>query len=151
MPDRKLPFIEVGYQVFLGDGSGAFGAVRDVGRGGRPELLVNVENAGDFVVPLDCIDKVVSKRVVVRFHDLPHPLQEAVRHTLEREDFPPPGGEVDLVDSAGEPLVVDEEQDDSYAPGYEVHRNNSPPGEFPGRDLGSAYGAPTSISSPRRR
>ncbi|MFH0899172.1 MAG: hypothetical protein V2A73_00945 [Pseudomonadota bacterium] len=104
----------MGYPVFLGDGSDAFGAVRSVGVRGRPAIVVNVENAGDFQIPFDAIDKVVGQRVVVRWEMLDSDLQEAIKHVTDQEDFPPPGGEVELV-----PPPTGEEQDDSYAPGYE--------------------------------
>jgi hypothetical protein len=42
--------IEIGYQTFVSDGGEEFGAVREVFRNGRPELVIYVENAGDFVV-----------------------------------------------------------------------------------------------------
>jgi hypothetical protein len=44
--------IEIGYQTFVSDGGEEFGAVREVSPNGRPELVIYVENAGEFVVPL---------------------------------------------------------------------------------------------------
>src|SRR3989442_2927920 len=41
--------IEVGYQVFVSDGGEEFGAVREVSPNGRPELVIYVENGGDFI------------------------------------------------------------------------------------------------------
>ena len=43
--------IEIGYQTFVSDGGEEFGAVREVSPNGRPELVIYVENAGEFVVP----------------------------------------------------------------------------------------------------
>jgi hypothetical protein len=40
--------IEVGFQTFVSDGGEEFGAVREVRPNGRPELVIYVENAGDF-------------------------------------------------------------------------------------------------------
>ena len=47
--------IEIGYQAFVSDGGEEFGAVREVSPNGRPELVIYVENAGDFVVPLSAV------------------------------------------------------------------------------------------------
>src|SRR5438132_13288867 len=52
---RKLPLIEVGFQVFPNGSTEEFGAVREVAPGGRPELVVDIENAGDFVIPLEAV------------------------------------------------------------------------------------------------
>ena len=49
--------IEVGYQAFVSDGGEEFGAVRQVSPNGWPELVIYVENSGDFVVPLDAFFK----------------------------------------------------------------------------------------------
>jgi hypothetical protein len=127
----RLPYIEIGYQVFLGDGADAFGAVRDIVPDGRPVLLVNIENAGDVKVPLDAVVKVASKKVIVDWDRLDPQVQEAIRHTIDAEDFPPPGGEVDLEPASYE----DEDQDDRRV--YDGPRVASPPDELPGRDEGS--------------
>ena len=47
--------IEIGYQVFVSDGGEEFGAVREISPNGRPELVIYVENAGHFVVPLSAV------------------------------------------------------------------------------------------------
>ena len=46
--------IEIGYQAFVSEGGEEFGAVRAVSPNGRPELVIYVENAGEFVVPPVC-------------------------------------------------------------------------------------------------
>jgi hypothetical protein len=43
--------IKVGFQTFVSDGGEEFGTVRAVAPGGRRELVIYVDNAGDFVVP----------------------------------------------------------------------------------------------------
>ena len=43
--------IKVGDQVFVADGAEVFGAVRQVESHDRPEIVICVENAGDFAVP----------------------------------------------------------------------------------------------------
>jgi hypothetical protein len=136
MSDPKLPHIQVGYRVFLADGADAFGAVRDIVPDGKPVLLVNIEGAGDVRIPLDAIVKVASKRVVVYWDRMDEAMHEAIRHTLDREDFPPEDeAEVDL-----EPASLESEDVDGrslYASPAE-----SPPDELPGRDEGSRYFLP---------
>jgi hypothetical protein len=127
----KLPYIEIGYDVFLGDGADAFGAVRDIVPDGRPVLVVNVENAGDVQIPLDAVTKVASKKVLVDWARLDPSVQEAIRHTLDKEDFPPPSQEVDL-----EPASYDDEDEDVRRV-YEGPRVDSPADELPGRDAGA--------------
>jgi hypothetical protein len=141
--DRKLPLIEAGYTLFLSDGGESFGAVRRVSmEGSEPALEVNVEGAGDFQVALDAVEKVASTRVVLRFDRLAPAMQEAIRHAVDVEDYPPPG-EVELVTSDNDNL------DEDDASRYDAPPLQSAPGEMPGRDAGS-YGAPPSISGRRR-
>jgi hypothetical protein len=42
--------IQEGYEVFVSEADKPFGAVRQVSPHGRPELVVYVENAGDFTL-----------------------------------------------------------------------------------------------------
>ena len=144
----KLPFIEIGDQVFLADGGAAFGAVRAVGVGGRPDLRVHVEGSGEHVIPYEAIAKVASQKVIVSWDRLGVEVQRAIAHALDHEDFPPPGEEVELVPA---PPEDDDPQDDSWAPGFVGHRPASPPGELPGRDVGSRFGAPPSIAGNHKR
>ena len=44
--------IQQGFEVFVSDDNKPFGAVREVSPHGRPELVVYVENAGDFTIAL---------------------------------------------------------------------------------------------------
>jgi hypothetical protein len=78
--------IEVGYQTFASDGELAFGAVREVAPHGRPELVVYVENAGDFVVPLSAVEAVHAQKVVLNFGKLDRDLQIAIGHAHDAED-----------------------------------------------------------------
>jgi len=57
--------IEVGFQAFVSDGGEEFGAVRQVKPDGRPELVIYVENAGDFVVSLDAVETVHFDKVIL--------------------------------------------------------------------------------------
>jgi hypothetical protein len=143
----KLPLIEIGFETFLADGAAAFGAVRAVAPGGRPELMVNVEGAGDVRIPLSAVEKVVLDKVVVRWDALEEDVQQAIKHTLDQEDFPPADeGEVELEPAADE----DEDRDADDRLLYDGPLVDSPPDELPGRDAGARYGTPPSVSAKRR-
>jgi hypothetical protein len=87
MTARKLPPIEIGFQVFTRDGGEEFGAVREVVPGGRPEIVVNVENAGDFTIPLDAIAAVHSQKVIVDVTKLSKSLRHAIGHAHDAEEL----------------------------------------------------------------
>jgi hypothetical protein len=77
--------IEVGYQVFASDGGEEFGAVRQVMPAGRPELVIYVENAGDFVVPFDAVEAVHSEKVILNCRKLDRRLRQAIGHAHDAE------------------------------------------------------------------
>jgi len=85
---RKLPMIEVGFHVFPEGGDEEVGAVREVAPGGRPELVVDIENAGDFVIPLDAVTAVLEEKVIVDVKKLPERVQNAIQHAHDAEDYP---------------------------------------------------------------
>ena len=78
--------IEVGFQTFVSDGDAAFGAVREVGPHVRPELVIYVENAGDFVVPLAAVDAVHAQKVVLNCGKLDRDLRRAIGHAHDAEE-----------------------------------------------------------------
>ena len=78
--------IEVGFQTFVSDGGEEFGAVRAVRPGGRPEIVIYVENAGEFIVPLAAVKSVHSQKVILDLKQLDRRLREAIRHAHEGED-----------------------------------------------------------------
>jgi hypothetical protein len=78
--------IREGFDVFVHDGDKAFGAVRQVSPHGRPELVVYVENAGDFTVPLAAVTAVDSGKVILSCGKLEHRLRKAIGHAHEGED-----------------------------------------------------------------
>jgi len=78
--------IREGFDVFVHDGDKAFGAVRRVSPHGRPELVIYVENAGDFTVPLAAVTAVDSGKVVLNCGRLEHRLRTAIGHAHEGED-----------------------------------------------------------------
>jgi len=86
--DRKLPLIEIGFQVFATGVTEEFGAVREVLPGGRPEIVVDIENSGDHVIPLAAVTAVTEQKVMVDLRKLPDGVREAVKHAHDAEDFP---------------------------------------------------------------
>jgi hypothetical protein len=75
--------IQVGYQAFVSDGGEEFGAVREVS---PTELVIYVENAGDFRVPRAAVEAVHSQKVVLSCAKLDRRLREAINHAHEAEE-----------------------------------------------------------------
>ena len=78
--------IEIGYQAFVSDGDEEVGAVRAVSPNGRPELVIYVENAGDFVVPLSAVESVHSQKVILSCAKLERRLRQAIGHAHDAEE-----------------------------------------------------------------
>jgi hypothetical protein len=79
--------IEVGYQTFASDGGGeGFGAVRQIAPNGRPEIVIYVENAGDFVVPLSAVKAVHFQKIILDCSKLEPRLLQAIGHAHDVED-----------------------------------------------------------------
>jgi len=78
--------IEVGFQAFTSDGSEEFGAVRQVSPGGRPELVIYVENAGDFTIPLSAVEAVHSEKIIFNCAKLDRRLRHAIGHAHDKEE-----------------------------------------------------------------
>ena len=72
-----------GFDVFVHDGNKAFGSVRAVGRN---DLVIYVENAGDFRVPFSAITDVHSQKVILNCAKLEMNLRRAIGHAHEGED-----------------------------------------------------------------
>ncbi len=87
-PHRKLPLIEIGFHLFISGGSEEVGAVREVAPAGRPEIVVDIENGGEWVVPLKAVESVVEQKVILAPERLEPELREAIRHAHEAE-LPP--------------------------------------------------------------
>lgn len=83
--DDALKSIEVGYQVFLKDGGDEVGAVRDV-RHKTHEILINIENAGDFIIHVNSVRAVHSQKVILDGAKLPHDVKAALRHAHDAEE-----------------------------------------------------------------
>lgn len=75
--------IEIGFQTFLTDGGEEFGAVKD--RRPNGDLVVYVENAGDFVVPASAVSAVHAQKVVFDKRKLDAKLLAAIGHAHDAE------------------------------------------------------------------
>ena len=78
--------IEQGFEVFVSDHDKPFGAVRQISRHARGELVIYVENAGDFTVPREAIAAVHAQKVVLDPAKLDKRLREAIRRAHDAED-----------------------------------------------------------------
>jgi hypothetical protein len=78
--------VQEGFEVFVSDDNKAFGAVRQVRPRGRSELVVYVENAGDFTIPFAAIKAIHSQKVIVDCDKLDHRLRRAIGHAHDAED-----------------------------------------------------------------
>ncbi len=75
--------IQEGFDVFTHDGEKAFGAVRQVR---KHEIVIYVENGGDFVVPLDAVMDAHSEKVILDSGKLDARLKETIRRAHSGED-----------------------------------------------------------------
>ena len=76
--------IAVGFQTFVDDSPEEFGAVRDISPDGR-SVTVYVENAGDFVIPVDAAVSVQSEKVTFACRKLDKKLRVAIGHAHDEE------------------------------------------------------------------
>jgi len=75
--------VSEGFDVFLHDGDKAIGAVRKV----LPHaLVIYVENAGDFTVPIGAVQNVDDDKVVLNAGKLELRLKQAIGHAHQGED-----------------------------------------------------------------
>lgn len=74
------------FEVYVHDGEVAFGAVRRVAPEGRREIVVYIENAGDFTIPLSAVREVHDEKVVLDCAKLDPKLKEAIGHAHTAED-----------------------------------------------------------------
>jgi len=75
--------IHEGFDVFLHDGEKTFGAVRQVR---KHELVVYIENAGDFEIPFSAVTDAEAGKVILDFAKLDPKLREAIRRAHSGED-----------------------------------------------------------------
>lgn len=81
-----LSAIRVGFQVFVEEGAEECGAVREVAPEGRAEIVVYIENAGDFIVPFDAIRSAHDGKVVLDPARIDEDLLAAIAHAHNREE-----------------------------------------------------------------
>ncbi len=86
MSEKIQEKIEPGFQVFTADGGQEVGAVRTAPTRSRPELVIYVENAGDFTVSLDAVEAVHFQKVILNCDQLEPRLKAAIRHAHDAED-----------------------------------------------------------------
>src|SRR4029453_15067686 len=82
MASDRRDRIEIGFQVFIADGGEEVGAVRDVSPDG---LVIYVENAGDFRVPLAAVEAVHSQKVILTCAKLSREVRRAIGHAHDAE------------------------------------------------------------------
>jgi hypothetical protein len=75
--------IREGFDVFLAGSGKSFGAVRQVRKG---ELVVYIENAGDFEIPLSAVKDAQAEKVILDSAHLAPKLREAIRRAHSGED-----------------------------------------------------------------
>lgn len=83
---NHLSAIEIGYQVFLEEGGEECGAVREVAPDSRDEIVVYIENAGDFMVTAGAIRTVHDGKVVLDPDRLDPRLRAAIAHAHDSEE-----------------------------------------------------------------
>ncbi|MBS0241234.1 MAG: hypothetical protein JSS20_03595 [Proteobacteria bacterium] len=78
-----LERIQKGDMVFLAEGQEGIGAVH--GTNGN-NLVVYVENAGDFDIPASAVLRVHDRKVIVDPTKVPKRMLDALGHTHDKED-----------------------------------------------------------------
>ena len=76
--------IGVGFHAFASDRVEEIGAVRRISRDGR-HLTLYVENAGEFEVPAEAVDKVGHQKVTLDVMKVGEDLREAIAHAHDAE------------------------------------------------------------------
>jgi hypothetical protein len=75
--------IEKGFMAFVAEGKEGIGAVRGVS---PHSLVVYVENAGEFIVPMTAVTKVHDQKVLLNPRLLDKTLLSAIGHAHDSED-----------------------------------------------------------------
>jgi hypothetical protein len=84
--NQKLNAIEIGHQVYLNEGDDPFGAVRRVAPDGREEVVIYIENAGEFELPIEAVRSAHDAKVVLERGRLDERLLDAITHAHDREE-----------------------------------------------------------------
>jgi hypothetical protein len=75
--------IELGFMAFVAEGSEGIGAVRGVS---PDHVVIYVENAGEFIVPMTAVRKVHDQKVMLNPRLLDKALLSAIGHVHDSED-----------------------------------------------------------------
>jgi hypothetical protein len=78
--------IQEGFEVFVSDVDKPFGAVRQIAGHGRGDLVIYVENAGDFTVPRSAVSAVHAQKVILNPAKLDKKLRDAIKRAHDAED-----------------------------------------------------------------
>src|SRR5215470_9164169 len=78
--------IKQGDEVFLHDGEVPFGSVQRHPPHDAKEIVIYVENAGEFLVPLNAVKSSHDGKVLLDKGKLHLELLEAIKHAHDRED-----------------------------------------------------------------
>jgi len=73
--------IRVGFHVFVAGRQDSIGGVRKV----LPQLVIHVQNGGEFTVPADAVEAVHSQKVILSRDKLEPSLIEAIDHARDAE------------------------------------------------------------------
>lgn len=83
--EHDLKKIEIGSQVYLEEGGTPCGAVRDAAPAAGDEIVVYVENAGEFAVPSDAIQAAHDGKVILDSRRLSPAMLDAIAHAHDSE------------------------------------------------------------------
>ena len=75
--------IKEGFMAFIADGSEGIGAVREITHNG---IVIYIENAGEFIVPISAVTDVHSQKVMLNPDRLDKEFLSAIGHAHDRED-----------------------------------------------------------------
>jgi len=75
--------IEPGFMAFVKEGSEGIGAVRGVS---PDSIVIYVENAGEFIVPMTAVRSVHDQKVMLNLRLLDKALLTAIGHVHDSED-----------------------------------------------------------------
>ncbi len=78
--------IDEGNEVFLHDGEVAFGTVQRRPPNDAKEIVIYVENAGEFIVPIAAVKAAHDGKVLLDNGKLHQELQEAIANAHKSED-----------------------------------------------------------------
>ena len=81
----KLSNIGIGDQVYLEEGADPCGGVRGLAPESGSGIVIHVENAGEFTIPIDAVRSVHDGKIVLDRSGLDQPLLDAIAHAHDSE------------------------------------------------------------------